>query len=100
MRKLLAGFLAIAGCSYSAPNVCEIDTATFELISRAIRTADDARVPFEERIVAARDALLKQPGNVFLHHAFQINYLTWIGAVLRPNAEAIYRKLLMEHPEI
>lgn len=76
-----------------------MDPATFDRIARAMVTYEDARRPFTERVAPLRNALLGDPDNVFLHHAFQRMYLTYIGAVLRPEADSFYQKLLADHPD-
>jgi thiol-disulfide isomerase/thioredoxin len=97
---IVAGFLlAFAVAMNAAPpsHACEADSATFQLLSQWRMASSDTRLAFDERIAQLWKAIKGQPDNVFLHHAYQRVFLSYIESVRIGPVDDDYRKLMAAH---
>jgi thiol-disulfide isomerase/thioredoxin len=97
LLTLLLAF-ALAMQAAAPPHACDPDDATFQLLRQWRMTSDDARLAFEERMAPLWKTIEAQPDNVFLHHAYQAVFRTYIEAVRRGPVDAGYRRLMEAHP--
>ena len=98
--SMLAGFLlAFAFASHASvpPHACEADEATFQLLGQWRLTSSDATLAFDARMAPLWKAIEAQPDNVFLHHAYQWMFLSYIDSVRIGPVDDAYRKLIVAH---
>lgn len=89
---------ALAMKAAGPPHACDADDATFQLLGQWRITSDDARLGFDDRMAPLWKAIEAQPDNVFLHHAYQAVFLTYIESVRRGPVDVGYRRLMEGHP--
>jgi thiol-disulfide isomerase/thioredoxin len=80
------------------PHACDPDDATVQFLGQWRMTTDDARLGFDDRMAPLWKAIEAQPDNVFLHHAYQAVFLTYIDSVRRGPVDVEYRKLMEVRP--
>lgn len=90
--------LAWAGNAEVPFHACEPDDKTFALIDQWRTTSNDATRAFDERMAPLWREIEAQPGNVFLHHAYQENFRNYIESVRMGAVQEDYRKLIAGNP--
>src|SRR5258705_2042554 len=91
--------VALAMKASAPPHACDADDATFQLLGQWRMTSDDARLGFDDRIAPLWEAIEAQPNNVFLHHAYQAGFLTYIESVQRGPVDSGYQRMIEAHPK-